>query len=78
MKGFGVQKSIPFGNISERGISILLLYGTSDTTFIGSMLFNNSLPGTSQREVIVFYYYMRHLIQLSLVLLYFIAKKLLY
>ena len=38
MEGFGVQKSIPFGNISERGIS-LLLYGTSDTTFIGSRLF---------------------------------------
>ena len=39
MEGFGVQKSIPFGNISERGISLLLLYGTSDTTFIGSRLF---------------------------------------
>ena len=39
MEGFGVQKSIPFANISEEGISLLLLYGTSDTTFIGSRLF---------------------------------------
>ena len=39
MEGFGVQKSIPLGNISEGGISLLLLYGTSDTTFIGSRLF---------------------------------------
>ena len=36
---------------------------------------NNSLLGTSQREVIVYYYYMGHQIQLSLVLGYFIAKN---
>ena len=35
---------------------------------------NNSLPGTSQREVIVFYYYMGHLILILLVLGYLIEE----
>ena len=36
---------------------------------------NKSLLGTSQRELIVFYYYMGHLIQLSLFLGYVIVTN---
>ena len=56
MEGFGVQKSIPLGNISEGGISLLLLYGTSDTTFIGSRLFTikyDFIKGNLSRGFIV-------------------------
>ena len=36
MEGFGVPKYLPYRTVTES----LLLYGTSDTTFVSSWLFN--------------------------------------